>query len=135
MFRLLFPCSLIQQFPKFARRVAGPGNVATSQLRIALSHLDIRVAEDLGKFLKIAAVHHVSGREGTPQVVKTKVRDRGPNRLVREREFYLQVQWAQRSITTRPSEIDNLERCKLADARFLNQLPDVQPVRITRPIE
>jgi site-specific recombinase XerD len=40
----LFPCSLIQQFPKFARRVAGPGNVLPPQLGIAFGHLDICVA-------------------------------------------------------------------------------------------
>jgi hypothetical protein len=45
------------------------------QLGVAFGHLDIRVAENFGQLIKVAAVHHVPGRERVPQIVKTEVRN------------------------------------------------------------
>jgi aryl-alcohol dehydrogenase-like predicted oxidoreductase len=61
-----------KQLPKFPRRVAGLSHVGSSQLRVTFRHFDIRVSEDLGKLVEIAAVHHVPTREGVTQIVKAE---------------------------------------------------------------
>ena len=47
----------LRQLPDFPRRVASSGDVLPSQLGIAFGLFDVREAEDLRKFVKIASVH------------------------------------------------------------------------------
>ena len=42
------------------------------QLRVAFSHLDIRMPENLCEFEEVAAVHHVPGRKRVPQTLRGK---------------------------------------------------------------
>ena len=51
-------------------RIAGFCDVLASQFGVALRHLDIGMAKQLGKFVKIAAIHHVPGRKGVTQIIK-----------------------------------------------------------------
>jgi hypothetical protein len=44
---------LFHQFPDFPRGAAGSGNVPPRQLGIAFGHLDVRMAEDFRKLVKI----------------------------------------------------------------------------------
>jgi hypothetical protein len=48
------------------------------QLRIPLCHLDIRMAENLRKLVKITAIHHVPRRKSVTQIMKAEVFDLGP---------------------------------------------------------
>lgn len=61
------------QRPDHLCRTAGLREVLPSELGIALSHLDIRVTENLRKLVEIAAVHHVPGRKRVTQIVEPEI--------------------------------------------------------------
>jgi len=73
----LFPLLSFHQSPNLTCRTAGPRNMTLSQLGVALGHFDVGVAQDLGEFVQIPAVHHVPGCERVPQIVKAKTLDSG----------------------------------------------------------
>src|SRR5207244_2711652 len=62
-----------KQLPHLPRCAAGPGDMLPRQLRIAFCHLDVRVAEYLCEFVKIAAVHHVPRCKSVTQIMKPEV--------------------------------------------------------------
>ena len=43
------------------------------QLGLAFGHRDIGMTKKLRKLIKIAAVHHVPGRERVPQIVEPEI--------------------------------------------------------------
>src|ERR1700690_4135966 len=58
------------------------------QLRIAFGHLNVRVAEDFRKLVKIAAVHHVPGCKRVTQIVEAEILNTRPFKQVLDTSFH-----------------------------------------------
>ena len=58
-------------------RAARPGDVTLGQFGVAFDHLDVCVTRNLGRFVQVAAVHHVPAGERVPEIVKPKLLDPG----------------------------------------------------------
>ena len=69
---------------------AGSGDALPPQFGIVLGHLDVRMAENLRKLVKIAAIHHVPGRKRLAEIVKTKIPNPRPFLQVFRTSFHAQ---------------------------------------------
>ncbi len=56
---------------------ARPRDKTFGEFSVALCHLDVGVAKNLGQFVQVASVHHVPTRERMPEIVKTKILNPG----------------------------------------------------------
>ena len=66
-----------EQSPHLARRTSSPGDMMARQLRIPLGHFNVGVAQDLGEFVEVPAVHHVPTCEGVTQIMEPEIADLG----------------------------------------------------------